>query len=153
MNESIRVQAEDFNPGQFHEWLKAGEVDAGAIVTFTGMVRDLAAGDLEGLYLEHYPGMTERALVAIVAKARERWTLGRILICHRIGWLRPHDNIVFVGVAGAHRTEAFAAAAYLMDFLKRDAPFWKKERTATEEYWVEQKATDLEAASSWGDHH
>lgn len=149
MNDSIRVQSEDFNPGQFHDWLREGGAEAGAIVTFTGMVRELAEGGLEGLYLEHYPGMTEKALDAIVHQARQRWTLGRVLICHRVGWLRPNDNIVFVGVASPHRAEAFEAAAMLMDYLKRDAPFWKKERTQEGEHWVEQKASDRAAAERW----
>ncbi|MBV0931773.1 molybdopterin synthase catalytic subunit MoaE [Marinobacterium weihaiense] len=149
MNDLIRVQVEDFNPGQYQEWLREGGVEAGAIVTFTGLVRDQLQGALEGLYLEHYPGMTERALADIVRQARRRWPLGRVLVCHRIGWLQPGDNIVFVGVASAHRAEAFEAAAFLMDYLKRDAPFWKKERIRGDEQWVEQKDTDLQAAKRW----
>lgn len=149
MNDSIRVQTEDFNPGEFHDWLKTGGAEAGAIVTFTGIVRDLAENSIEGLYLEHYPGMTERALEKIVHQARRRWGLGRVLICHRVGWLRPNDNIVFVGVASPHRAEGFEAATFLMDYLKRDAPFWKKERTRTSEQWVEQKASDRAAAERW----
>lgn len=149
MNDSIRVQQADFNPGQLHDWLAEGEEPVGAVVTFTGIVRDLTDGTLQGLYLEHYPGMTEQALAAIVAEARRRWPLARVLICHRVGWLRPRDNIVFVGVAAGHRAEAFEAACFLMDYLKRDAPFWKKERSAEGERWVEQKASDRAAAQRW----
>ncbi len=149
MNDLIRVQTEDFNPGEFHEWLKATGRGVGSILTFTGVVRDLAAGELKGLYLEHYPGMTERALEAIVRQARERWTLGRVLICHRVGWLQPNDNIVFVGVSSPHRAEGFEAASFLMDYLKRDAPFWKKERSQAGEHWVEQKISDQAAAERW----
>ncbi len=149
MNDSIRVQTADFNPGEFHDWLKDAGAEAGAIVTFTGVVRELAGGGLEGLYLEHYPGMTERALEEIVRQARERWALGRVLICHRVGWLQPNDNIVFVGVSSPHRAEGFRAATFLMDYLKQDAPFWKKERTRAGEHWVEQKAADQAAAERW----
>ncbi len=149
MKDSIRVQSADFNPGAFHDWLKDAGTEAGAIVTFTGVVRELANGGLEGLYLEHYPGMTERALEAIVRQARERWTLGRVLICHRVGWLQPNDNIVFVGVSSPHRAEGFEAASFLMDYLKRDAPFWKKERSLAGEHWVEQKISDQAAAERW----
>lgn len=149
MSDSIRVQTEDFNPGVFHDWLK--DMGVGAVVTFTGIVRDLDEGGLEGLYLEHYPGMAERAIEAIIGRARERWRLGRVLICHRVGRLRPNDNIVFVGVSSPHRAEGFAAASFLMDYLKRDAPFWKKECTHEGEHWVEQKDSDRAAADRWAE--
>ncbi|MBR9829697.1 MAG: molybdopterin synthase catalytic subunit MoaE [Oceanospirillales bacterium] len=151
VHDVVKVHEEDFDPGQLHAWLKAGEGDAGAIITFTGIVRDLVSGNLEGLYLEHYPGMTEQALAAIVVQARRRWSLGRVVVCHRVGWLQPNDNIVFVGVSSAHRAEGFEAAMFLMDYLKRDAPFWKKERTADGEQWVKQKCTDLAAARRWSE--
>ncbi|MBP0049161.1 molybdopterin synthase catalytic subunit MoaE [Marinobacterium sp. AK62] len=146
---NVQVNQQDFNINDAHTWLRQGSEPCGAVVTFTGIVRDLAEGGLKGLYLEHYPGMTERALEDIIARARQRWQLGRVLIHHRVGWLQPDENIVLLGVASAHRAEAFAAAAFIMDYLKQDAPFWKKERLSGEERWVEQKGSDREAVKRW----
>lgn len=148
--DSISIQEDDFSIAELSEQVRASDASNGAIVTFTGIVRELK-GDaiLEAMYLEHYPGMTEKALLKIAMQARQRWTLGNIVIVHRIGRLRLNDNIVFVGVGGAHRSESFQAAEFIMDYLKRDAPFWKKEITTEGEYWVEAKQTDLDAADNW----
>lgn len=146
----VSVQSEDFAIAELTEQVRAEDASNGAIVTFTGIVRELS--DKEGLlamYLEHYPGMTEKALEKIATQARERWPLGNVVIVHRIGELALNDNIVFVGVGSAHRVAAFAAAQFIMDYLKRDAPFWKKEITAEGETWVEAKSTDLDAADAW----
>jgi molybdopterin synthase catalytic subunit len=146
----IRVQNEDFVISDLTEQVRANDASSGAIVTFTGIVRELAeAGGLKALYLEHYPGMTEKALEQIAQQARERWDLGNIVIVHRVGELALNANIVFVGVGSAHRVNAFEAAQFIMDYLKRDAPFWKKEITAEGESWVEQKQSDLDAADTW----
>lgn len=148
--ERIRVQAEDFDPGAETAWLHEQDRRAGAVATFLGLVRDDAQDPLTSLFLEHYPGMTEKALGAIVDQARTRWPLGRVVLLHRVGELAPGDSIVFVGVASAHREAAFAACEFLMDYLKREAPFWKKEKRASGEHWVEQKGSDLERAGRWG---
>ncbi len=146
----IQVQTEDFDIGALSEQVRADDATSGAIVTFTGIVREMEQGDhLEALFLEHYPGMTEKALEKIADQARERWSLGNIIIVHRVGELRLNENIVFVGVGSAHRDNAFQAARFIMDYLKRDAPFWKKEITNVGEQWVEQKKTDLDAAEDW----
>lgn len=146
----VNVQTEDFNIGELSEQVRADDATSGAIVTFTGIVREMEQGDqLEALYLEHYPGMTEKALESIVDQARERWDLGNVVVVHRVGTLGLNANIVFVGVGSAHRDNAFQAACFIMDYLKRDAPFWKKEITNVGETWVEQKKTDLDAAEDW----
>lgn len=121
----------------------------GALVTFVGMVRDLSNNPVSAMQLEHYPGMTEKSLAAIIGRARARWPLGRVLIVHRVGMLHPGEPIVFVGVTGSHRREAFAACEFLMDYLKTEAPFWKKEITPEGERWVEAKQSDGEAAQRW----
>jgi len=119
-------------------------------VTFTGTVRDVNEGDAVGaLTLEHYPGMTEKALEAIVDEAHARFAVRRILVIHRVGTLAPGDPIVLVAVTGAHRGEAFDACRFVMDYLKTRAPFWKKERTPAGERWVEARASDDEAADRW----
>ncbi len=146
----IGVQLESFDLTAFNVWLRQGVSAYGAVVTFSGLVRDFADGSLQALELEHYPGMTERSLERIVEQARVRWDLGNIIVRHRVGRMEPGDEIVFVGVTSAHRREAFEAAQFLMDYLKRDAPFWKKEITAATEHWVEQKNSDLTAAEAWG---
>lgn len=146
----VLVDTKDFDIAELHGWLKANDGAHGALVTFTGMVRDLTDSAIERLYLEHYPGMTEKALHNIVAQACSRWSLGRVAVYHRVGALEAGDNIVFVGVSSAHRKEAFDAAQFLMDYLKRDAPFWKKEVSAEGENWVVQKESDMEAAERWG---
>jgi len=147
--DDIAVQREEFDLDELNRILRSEGSAQGAVVTFTGLVRELAGEELRALELEHYPGMTEKALHRIVEQARERWTLGPVSVRHRVGRLQPGDNIVFVGVAGAHRKAAFEAAQFLMDYLKRDAPFWKKEILPDGEHWVEQKESDLSAAASW----
>ena len=147
---TILVQEADFEIGYLSESVRTDDATSGAIVTFTGVVRELSDNaSLQALFLEHYPGMTEQSLQNIADLARDRWDLGNIIICHRIGRLGLNDNIVFVGVGSAHRVNAFAAAQFIMDYLKKDAPFWKKEITAGGEHWVEQKNSDLDAAAKW----
>ncbi len=146
----IAVQTEDFDLNQLYSGLKCASGAYGAIVTFTGLVRELSDTDkLKGLYLEHYPGMTEKALHKIVEQARERWPLGQVTLVHRVGRLMLNEQIVFVGASSPHRADAFAAVQFIMDYLKQDAPFWKKEITVSGEHWVEQKASDLDAAKRW----
>jgi molybdopterin synthase catalytic subunit len=134
----IRVQAKDFDPGTALEQLRRDNGGrAGAVVSFIGLVRDLNAGDsIREMTLEHYPGMTEKALEIIETTARERWDLSDVVIIHRIGPLAPKDRIVFVAVASAHRKEAFRACEFMIDTLKTDAPFWKKEATDSGTRWV-----------------
>lgn len=140
----IRVQTEDFDVSAEIAALTATRIDVGAVVTFSGIVRDVA------LELEHYPGMTERELGKIEEEARARWKLQASLIIHRIGKLNPGENIVLVVTASAHREDAFKAAEFLMDYLKTRAPFWKREEFADgTERWVEAKAEDDRAADRW----
>ena len=146
----VRVQQEDFDVGAEIAALRAGNRRIGAIASFVGTVRESNDGQgVAAMTLEHYPGMTERALEAICAQARERWDLCDVLVVHRYGPLEPGDQIVLVVVTSAHRGEAFAACEFVMDYLKTQAPFWKKERTAQGERWVEARASDDEAASRW----
>lgn len=146
---AVRVQTEDFDLGAEAEALgKGGE--AGAVVTFTGHVRGDAADGVATMTLEHYPGMTEQALADIEAEARDRWPLTDALIIHRVGRLAPGERIMMVATASRHRQAAFDAAAFLMDYLKTRAPFWKKEETAAGEgAWVEARDIDDEAAARW----
>lgn len=147
----VFVQTDNFDIGYLSEQVRAGDGTSGAIVTFTGIVRELEQTEdkLDALFLEHYPGMTEKALEKIADQARERWELGNIVISHRVGRLGLNENIVFIGVGSAHRVNAFEAAQFIMDYLKKDAPFWKKEISSAGEEWVEQKQSDLKAASTW----
>ncbi|MNS54333.1 Molybdopterin synthase catalytic subunit [compost metagenome] len=146
----ILVQRADFSLGEEYERLAARH-DSGAIVTFVGKVRDFNQGDaVKGLSLEHYPGMTEKALVDIVNQARARWPLQECTLIHRIGDLLLGDQIVLVAVSSAHRDAAFEACHFIMDFLKTRAPFWKKELTAEGiQRWVEAKQSDDAAAARW----
>ncbi|MFL6672691.1 MAG: molybdopterin synthase catalytic subunit MoaE, partial [Massilia sp.] len=122
----------------------------GAVVTFVGAVRDLNDGaDVHAMELEHYPGMTERALADIVEQARARWPLFGALVIHRVGPLKPLDQIVLVAVSAAHRGEAFAACEFIIDYLKTDAPFWKKEQTPEGARWVDARVTDDSARAKW----
>jgi molybdopterin synthase catalytic subunit len=150
---AVRVQREDFDLGAELAGLRAGRRDIGALVSFTGLVRDSADGlegpGLEGFELEHYPGMTERALAAIEAEALARWPLQAALVIHRFGRLAPGDQIMMVATASAHRGAAFEAAEFLMDYLKSRAPFWKKEVTGAGSSWVEAKAEDEAALDRW----
>jgi molybdopterin synthase catalytic subunit len=146
---AVRVQTEDFDIAAEVASLTRGCTDIGAIVTFTGRVRS-NDGDLAGMALEHYPGMTEAELARIEAEAHARWPLQASLIVHRVGELAPGDNIVLVVTASAHRQAAFEAAAFLMDYLKTRAPFWKKEVSAAGEgAWVEAREGDESAAKRW----
>lgn len=147
----IRVQPDDFDVAAEYAALAAGDTGTGAVTMFVGRVRadgDLAA--VRGMYLEHYPGMTEQALAGIAAEAHARWPLSSVRIVHRTGELSPGAQIVFVGVASAHRAAAFAACEFLIDWLKTRAPFWKRETDAAGvSRWVEQKASDRERAARW----
>lgn len=146
----IRVQAEDFDIGAEIHKLRAARKDIGAIVSFTGTVRDRQGGQaIAAMTLEHYPGMTERELERIEREANARWPLSASLIIHRYGRLEPGDNIVLVVTASAHRQAAFEAAQFLMDYLKTKAPFWKQEQTPEGARWVEARETDDEAAARW----
>jgi molybdopterin synthase catalytic subunit len=142
-----RLQREDFDLGAELAALRVGRSDIGALVSFTGLVRD--GGGLEAMELEHYPGMTEKALAAIEAEARRRWPLQACLIVHRYGRLAPGEQIMMVATASAHRQAAFAAAEFLMDYLKSRAPFWKKETSQSGARWVEARATDDDALGRW----
>jgi molybdopterin synthase catalytic subunit len=148
---SVRVQHGDFDIGAEVARLTAGRTDIGAIVTFTGTVRaENGGGSIAGMTLEHYPGMTEQELARVEAEAATRWPLQASLIVHRVGTLKPGDNIVLVVTASAHRQAAFDAAAFLMDYLKTRAPFWKKELTGDgKERWVEARDSDEAAAERW----
>ncbi len=146
----IRVQAQDFDIGNEIEALKQDRPDIGAIITFTGTVRD-ADGSVTEMTLEHYPGMTEKELEEIERQAHARWPLQASLIVHRIGTLAAGDNIVLVVTASAHREAAFEAARFLMDYLKTNAPFWKRESGPSGDKWVEAETRDGDAATRWRD--
>ena len=145
----IRIQQEDFDLAIEYAQLQQDSPSIGAIVTFTGLVREFSLNDPTGLFLEHYPGMTEKVLANIVIQAKQRWDIKQTRIIHRIGPLNLEDQIVFVGVNSPHRKEAFEACEFIMDFLKTEAPFWKKEMTAEGEHWVEAKASDDIAKKNW----
>jgi molybdopterin synthase catalytic subunit len=146
----IRVQQENFDIGAEIERLRAGRTDMGAIVSFTGTVRDTTKGEAISLMtLEHYPGMTEKELERIEAEANERWPLQASLIVHRYGPMKPGENIVLVVTASPHRQAAFEAAQFLMDFLKTDAPFWKKEDGPDGGDWVDARESDDDARKRW----
>lgn len=148
----VRVQTQDFDLGAEVASLRAGRPQVGAVVAFVGTVRDLNVGTaVSTMTLEHYPGMTERALQSIVDSARARWDLDDLLVVHRVGELRPLDQIVLVAVTSAHRGEAFAACEFVMDWLKTQAPFWKKESGPTGARWVDARESDDSAAARWGD--
>ncbi len=145
---AVRVQQGDFDLGAELAALRAGRTDIGALVSFTGLVRDMG-GRLTGFELEHYPEMTEKALRAIEAQARARWPLQASLIIHRFGPLAPGEQIMMVATASAHRQAAFEAAEFLMDFLKSRAPFWKKETTPEGAHWVDAREEDEAALERW----
>ena len=146
----MSIQAEDFDIGQEHQALRAQDERVGAVCSFLGTVRSQSDGQsVSAMALEHYPGMTEKALEAIVVRARERWDILDALVVHRIGALRPTDQIVLVVVSSAHRGEAFAACEFIMDYLKTEAPFWKKEQTDKGGRWVEARASDEDATARW----
>ncbi len=146
----IQVQQETFNVKDIIDQLMQGRKNIGAAVTFTGYVRDLSDNDnLKSLFLEHYPGMTEQSLSAIAEQAKNRWPIDDVAIIHRIGHLTPSDPIVLVATLSAHRKAAFHAAEFIMDYLKTDAPFWKKEITKDGEEWVASKDSDTVEKEKW----
>ena len=147
---AVRVQVEDFDVGAEVAILRRGNPKVGAIASFVGVVRDLNEGaDVAEMTLEHYPGMTEKALEKIVGEAKARWDIYDALVVHRVGTLKPTDQIVLVVVASGHRGEAFQACEFLMDYLKTRAPFWKKEKTPEGGRWVEARTADDAAAERW----
>lgn len=149
----IKVQRETFDLGKEVDAMTANRTDLGAVVSFTGYVRDFnEKPDVTALTLEHYPGMTEQALQQIVQQAEQRWPIQATRIIHRIGRLEPGDPIVLVVTASAHRQAAFDACNFIMDFLKTRAPFWKKEHTRSGDYWVSARHSDDEATSRWAQH-
>ena len=147
---AIRVQQQGFDPGRELNALHAANLGIGAVVSFVGYVRDFNEGQtVSGMYLEHAPGMTEKALEKIAVEAAARWSLLQVEVLHRVGRLEPGEPIVFVAVASAHRAAAFEACEFIMDYLKTRAPFWKKEDTAEGSRWVEGRDSDLAAAERW----
>ena len=146
---TIKIMDTPFEPGELTRQLSESTTTCGALVSFTGLVRDQADDPVNTLFLEHYPGMTEKALEDIVVEARERWNLGPLIIVHRVGALQPGEPIIFVGVTAAHRGEAFQACEFLMDYLKIKAPLWKKESTPEGERWVASRCSDEQAAERW----
>lgn len=151
MQDHIEVVETAIDSAHGLAWLKRSPEGVGALVSFTGMVRELPNAQLTFMELEHYPGMTEKALQSIATKARDRWPLKCIYIVHRVGAMTLSDEVVQVAVSSAHRVAAFEAASFIMDYLKRDAPFWKREVSDKGSVWVEQKASDLCAAERWID--
>ena len=147
---AVRIQTEDFDAGAEIAALRAENPAVGAVASFVGVVRDRNdGGAVATLTLEHYPGMTEKAIEAIVEEARSRWAIVDVTVVHRVGELKPLDQIVLVVVAGGHRGDAFAACEFIMDYLKTRAPFWKKEQTPEGARWVEARASDDDAAERW----
>jgi molybdopterin synthase catalytic subunit len=146
----VRIQHDPFDVGVEIGRLQGDDARVGAVACFVGVMRDRNDGDtVTAMTLEHYPGMTERALEQIITQARGRWDLIDVLVVHRVGELKPTDPIVLVAVTSAHRGEAFAACEYVMDYLKTDAPFWKKEVTPTGERWVDARVSDDRARERW----
>ena len=146
----VSVQTQDFDVGFEIKQLRTARPDVGAVVSFVGQVRDLNEGStVAELTLEHYPGMTEKSLEAIVNQAKSRWDIFDATVIHRVGTLQPMDQVVLVAVSSAHRGEAFTACEFIMDYLKTEAPFWKKEATDNGEHWLEAKTTDEDARKRW----
>ena len=146
----ISVQLEDFDPLMEYQGLLDATNSVGAVVTFVGLVRDMNESQrVQGLELEHYEGMTESVLEQLVSESKRRWRLSRVRIIHRVGKLAPGDQIVFVGVSSAHRDAAFAACEYLIDALKTQAPFWKKESQASGVKWLEERSSDQLRMAKW----
>ncbi|MFM7503607.1 MAG: molybdenum cofactor biosynthesis protein MoaE [Betaproteobacteria bacterium] len=146
----VVVQQDDFKLDDLLAQMRQGRPQIGAIACFVGTVRDLNQGDtVSSMFLEHYPGMTEKSLEAIAQKAIERWKLESVSIVHRVGLLEPLDQIVAVATASAHRQDAFESCQFVMDFLKTEAPFWKKEQMADQTRWVQARASDDEARERW----
>ena len=148
---TVRVQTEDFDLSTEVAALRAQNPKVGAVACFVGTVRDINEGEtVQTMELEHYPGMTEKSLEAIVDAARERWPGTEVLIVHRVGMLMPLDQIVLVATTSKHRGNAFASCEFVMDYLKTQAPFWKKEKTESGERWVDARVADDEALARWG---
>jgi len=149
-NDFVRIQEADFDLTTEIKALRTDDARVGAVVNFVGTVRDMNDGSqVKGMTLEHYPGMTEKALEDIIAQARSRWDIYKTLVIHRVGPLLPKDQIVLVAVTSAHRGEAFAACEFIMDYLKTAAPFWKKEDTPEGARWVDARVTDDAAKVRW----
>lgn len=147
---AVRIQTEDFDTGAEIAAMRKGNPAIGAVASFIGVVRDVNEGDsVSEMTLEHYPGMTERSIEEIIGQARGRWNVIDALVVHRVGVLKPTDQIVLVIVASGHRGDAFAACEFIMDYLKTRAPFWKKERTGEGTRWVDARVTDDLAAERW----
>ncbi len=147
---SISIQVADFDVAQELAALRATSGQVGALVSFVGLVRDLSNDDtIDSIHLEHYPGMSEKALEKIVSEASQRWQLLGARVIHRVGELRPNEQIVLVATASAHRADAFASCEFIIDYLKTAAPFWKKEQTAHGGHWVETKESDVERSARW----
>jgi len=146
----VMVQTAAFDLGSEVNAMSRGRSDIGAIASFVGLARDHNDGSgVQAMTLEHYPGMTEKALAALVEEARSRWALLDVTVIHRVGRLLPGDPIVLVAVASSHRGDAFAACEFIMDYLKTRAPFWKKEETPAGERWVDARVSDDVAAARW----
>ena len=146
----VRIQEEDFDLSREVAQLRAGNAKVGAIVTFVGTVRDLNEGAaVAEMELEHYPGMTEQSIQAIIDQARQRWPIYGALVIHRVGPLKPKDQIVLVAVTSPHRGEAFSACEFIIDYLKTEAPFWKKEQTPEGARWVDARNSDDQALRKW----
>ncbi len=146
----VRIQEDDFDAGAEMTRLRMDNPKVGAVASFVGVVRDLNEGDkVCGMMLEHYPGMTERAIEEIIDEARSRWSILDATIIHRVGKLAPTDQIVLVVVSSSHRGDAFSACEFLMDYLKTRAPFWKKEALASGSRWVDARQSDDDAAARW----
>ena len=147
---AVRVQTEDFDAGREIAALRRGNAQVGAVAAFVGTVRDMNDGSaVADMELEHYPGMTEKAIAEIIDQAKSRWNIFDVLVVHRVGHLKPLDQIVLVVVTSAHRGDAFAACEFVMDYLKTRAPFWKKEQTSDGARWVESRTSDDLAAERW----
>lgn len=149
MSVTILIQSQDFSQTDEYQTLISDAPQIGAIVTFTGLVRDFDDGQGRGLFLEHYPAMTEKVLSSISEQAAQRWPIINSRIIHRIGELALGEQIVFVGVNSAHRDAAFNACKFIMDFLKTEAPFWKKALTTKSDYWIDAKDSDQDAKNTW----
>ena len=146
----VRIQTEDFDLSQEMAQLRAGNARVGAIVSFIGTVRDLNEGAaVAEMELEHYPGMTEQAIQAIIEQAKARWPIYGAQVIHRVGPLKPMDQIVLVAVTSPHRGEAFSACEFIIDYLKTEAPFWKKEQTPDGARWVDARSSDDQALAKW----
>jgi len=152
----VRIQTQDFDAGPELARLRAADLRVGAVCSFVGTVRDTraitgaAADEIRSMELEHYPGMTEKAIEAMIDEAHRRFDFYQALVIHRVGLLMPADQIVFVAVTSAHRGQSFQACEFLMDYLKTQAPFWKKEQTPQGAQWVDARVSDDAALARWG---